>query len=95
MAGLVCEATRRAALDGTTSALRAVEDQPPHVADVMREIAEPILSRATIMQIEIDRFMAVVRCRRGAEGSAAAVAGRSSGRAVRRPVDARLRRAQE
>lgn len=95
MAGLVCEATRRVALDGATSALQAVADRPPQVADLVRDIAEPILSRATIMQIEFDRFVAVARCRHSVEGNAVVAAERSAGSAVHCPVDARLRRARE
>jgi hypothetical protein len=91
MANLVCEATRRVALDGITSALQAVEGRPPQAADVVRDIAEPILSRATIMQIEIDRFMATARCRPGTEVSARA----AEGGCTRRAVDARPRRVRE
>jgi hypothetical protein len=67
--------------------LEAVAGRSPQMADVVHDIAEPLLSRATIMQIEIDRFMAVARCRLGAERSTSAV--------VRRPVEAYLRRARE
>jgi hypothetical protein len=97
MANLVCEATRRVALDGATSALQAVAGRSPQVADVVHDIAEPLLSRATIMQIEIDCFMAAARrCRHGAKGSAAAAAERrSTSTAARRPAEAPLRRARE
>ena len=69
MADLVCEATRRAALDGVTSALAVASGRALGLPDVARDIAEPILSRASIMQIEIDRFMAVARSRQCAEVS--------------------------
>ena len=83
MADMVCEATRRVALDGATSALKAVASRVPEAANVLREIAEPILSRATIMQIEIDRFMAVARLRHSAEAATrrndSAAAGHAAG----------------
>jgi hypothetical protein len=64
MADMVCEATRQAALDGIGSALAVAADQIPETPDRVRAIANQVLSRASIMQGEIDRFMAVARGQR-------------------------------
>jgi hypothetical protein len=64
MADMVCEATRQAALDGIGSALAIAADHMPETPDRVRTIANQVLSRASIMQGEIDRFMAVARGQR-------------------------------
>ena len=61
MAEMVCEATRQAALDGIGSALSIAADRTLDTPDRVREIANQVLSRACIMQGEIDRFMTVAR----------------------------------
>jgi hypothetical protein len=61
MADMVCEATRQAALDGIASALAIAADRAFETPDRVRDIANQVLSRAAIMQSEIDRFMAVAR----------------------------------
>jgi hypothetical protein len=64
MADMVCEATRQAALDGIGSALSLASDRTMATPDQVRDIANQVLSRASIMQSEIDRFMAVARGQR-------------------------------
>lgn len=64
MADMVCEATRQAALDGIGSALSIAADRTPQTPDRVRDIANQVLSRASIMQGEIDRFMKVARGQR-------------------------------
>lgn len=64
MADMVCEATRQAALDGIASALSIAADRTGETPDRVREVANQVLSRASIMQSEIDRFMAVARGQR-------------------------------
>lgn len=64
MADMVCEATRQAALDGIASALSITADRSLETPDRVREIANQVLSRASIMQSEIDRFMTVARGQR-------------------------------
>ena len=64
MADMVCEATRQAALDGIASALSIAADRSLETPDRVRDIANQVLSRACIMQSEIDRFMAVARGQR-------------------------------
>jgi hypothetical protein len=64
MADMVCEATRQAALDGIGSALSLAADRTLQTPDRVRDIANQVLSRASIMQGEIDRFMAVARGQR-------------------------------
>ena len=64
MADMVCEATRQAALDGIASALSIAADRTFETPDQVREVANQVLSRACIMQSEIDRFMAVARGQR-------------------------------
>lgn len=61
MADMVCEATRQAALDGIGSALSVAADRDLETPDRVREIANQVLSRAQIMQNEIDRFLAVAK----------------------------------
>ncbi|MEZ5830476.1 MAG: hypothetical protein R3D05_04805 [Dongiaceae bacterium] len=61
MADMVCEATRQAALQGIGSALSLAADRTLETPDQVRDIANQVLSRAAIMQSEIDRFMAVAR----------------------------------
>lgn len=61
MADMVCEATRQAALDGIASALSIAADRTLETPDRVRDIANQVLSRAAIMQSEIDRFMTVAR----------------------------------
>jgi len=89
MAGLVCEATRRAAVDGVTSAISIASDRAQELPDVARDIADRILSRATIMQIEIDRFMAVARSRQCAEASPPGGGSDTGGSAVMIPSSRR------
>ena len=57
----VREATRQLALDEVAFALSAVAQQPPALPDVIRDRADRVLARATLMQIEIDRFLAASR----------------------------------
>jgi len=64
MAEMVCEATRQAALDGIGSVLSIAADRTLETPDRVREVANQVLSRACIMQGEIDRFMAVARGQR-------------------------------
>lgn len=64
MADMVCEATRQAALDGIASSLSIAADRELDTPDRVREVANQVLSRAAIMQSEIDRFMAVARGKR-------------------------------
>jgi chemotaxis regulatin CheY-phosphate phosphatase CheZ len=64
MADMVCEATRQAALDGIASALSVAADRSLETPDRVRDIANQVLSRACIMQSEIDRFMKVARGQR-------------------------------
>jgi uncharacterized protein YpuA (DUF1002 family) len=64
MADMVCEATRHAALDGIASALAIAADRGFETPDRVRDIANQVLSRAAIMESEIDRFMAVARGQR-------------------------------
>ena len=64
MADMVCEATRQAALDGIASSLSLAADRSLETPDRVREIANQVLSRASIMQSEIDRFMTVARGQR-------------------------------
>jgi len=64
MADMVCEATRQAALEGIGSALSIAADRTLETPDQVRDIANQVLSRASIMQGEIDRFMAVARGQR-------------------------------
>ena len=64
MADMVCEATRQAALEGIGSALAIAADRSLETPDRVRDIANQVLSRASIMQGEIDRFMKVARRRR-------------------------------
>jgi len=64
MADMVCEATRQAALDGIASALSIAADRTFEPPDRVRDIANQVLSRASIMQSEIDRFMTVARGQR-------------------------------
>ena len=64
MADMVCEATRQAALDGIGSALQIAADRTYETPDRVRDIANQVLARASIMQGEIDRFMAVARSQR-------------------------------
>lgn len=64
MADLVCEATRQAALDGIGSALSIAAERNLDTPDRVREIAQQVLTRAQIMQSEIDRFLAVARGQR-------------------------------
>ncbi len=61
----VREATRQAALNEVAFALSAVAEQAPALPDVMRDRADRLLARATLMQIEIDRFLAVSRASHG------------------------------
>jgi hypothetical protein len=61
MADMVCEATRQAALEGIGSALSVAADRRLETPDRVRDIANQVLARATIMQGEIDRFMKVAR----------------------------------
>jgi hypothetical protein len=63
MADMVCEATRQAALDGIASALAIAADRTIETPDRVRDIANQVLSRAAIMQNEIDRFRAVAHGR--------------------------------
>lgn len=63
MADMVCEATRQAALDGIASALSVAADRTLETPDRVRDIANQVLSRAVIMQNEIDRFRAVAHGR--------------------------------
>ena len=64
MADMVCEATRQAALDGIGSALSIAADRTFETPDRVRDIANQVLARASVMQGEIDRFMAVARSQR-------------------------------
>ena len=64
MADMVCEATRQAALDGISSALAIAADRRFETPDRVRDIANQVLSRAAIMESDIDRFMAVARGQR-------------------------------
>jgi hypothetical protein len=64
MADMVCEATRQAALDGISSALSLAADRTLETPDRVRDVASQVLSRAALMQGEIDRFMAVARGQR-------------------------------
>jgi uncharacterized protein YpuA (DUF1002 family) len=64
MADMVCEATRQAALDGIASALSIAADRSGETPDRVRDVANQVLSRASIMQSEIDRFMVVARGQR-------------------------------
>ena len=64
MADMVCEATRQAALEGIASALSIAADRTPETPDHVRDIANQVLARASIMQGEIDRFMKVARGQR-------------------------------
>jgi len=64
MADMVCEATRQAALEGIGSALAIAADRTPETPDRVRDIANQVLSRASIMQGEIDRFMKVAHGQR-------------------------------
>jgi hypothetical protein len=64
MADMVCEATRQAALDGIASALSIAADRTGQTPDLVRDIANQVLSRASLMQSEIDRFMTVARGQR-------------------------------
>lgn len=64
MADMVCEATRQAALEGIGFALSIAADRTPETPDRVRDIANQVLSRASIMQGEIDRFMQVARGQR-------------------------------
>ena len=64
MADMVCEATRQAALEGIGSALSIAADRTLETPDRVREVANQVLSRASIMQGEIDRFMKVARGQR-------------------------------
>jgi hypothetical protein len=64
MADMVCEATRQAALEGIGSALAVAADRSLQTPDRVREIANQVLARASIMQGEIDRFMKVARGQR-------------------------------
>ena len=57
----VCAATRQSALDEVAFALAAIADQNPAPHDVVHDQAGRVLARATLMQIEIDRFLAVSR----------------------------------
>ena len=63
MADMVSEATRKAALDGIATALSNAADRTFETPDRVREIANQVLSRAAIMQNEIDRFRAVAHGR--------------------------------
>jgi hypothetical protein len=63
MADMVCEATRQAALDGIASALAIAAERTLETPDRVRDIANQVLSRAAIMQNEIDRFRAVAHGR--------------------------------
>ncbi|WP_119302173.1 hypothetical protein [Dongia deserti] len=64
MADMVCEATRQAALEGIGSALAVAADRTMETPDRVRDIANHVLARASIMQGEIDRFMKVARGQR-------------------------------
>jgi hypothetical protein len=64
MADMVCEATRQAALEGIGSALSIAADRSLETPDRVRDIANQVLARASIMQGEIDRFMKVARGQR-------------------------------
>ena len=64
MAEMVCEATRQAALEGIGSALSVAADRTFETPDRVRDIANQVLARASIMQGEIDRFMKVARGQR-------------------------------
>jgi hypothetical protein len=64
MADMVCEATRQAALDGIGSALSIAADRTSETPDRVRDVANQVLARASVMQGEIDRFMAVARGQR-------------------------------
>jgi uncharacterized protein YpuA (DUF1002 family) len=64
MADMVCEATRQAALDGIGSALSIAADRTFETPDRVRDIANQVLARASVMQGEINRFMAVARGQR-------------------------------
>jgi hypothetical protein len=64
MAHMVCEAARQAALDAVSAVLSMAADAAPETAERVREIANQALSRATLLQNEIDRFTALVRTRR-------------------------------
>ena len=65
MAEMVCEATRQAAIEGVRSAASKAAERNAGMPDAVRAIADQLLARATLMQSEIDRFMAVSRrCRR-------------------------------
>jgi hypothetical protein len=61
MADMVCEATRQAALEGIGCALSVAADRTFETPDRVRDIANQVLARASIMQGEIDRFMKVAR----------------------------------
>jgi hypothetical protein len=62
LADRVCEATRRAALEGAGSALSILAaDQSPGLPDAIKTIADRALARVAIMQSEFDRFRAVTR----------------------------------
>ena len=65
IADQVREATRLFALDEVAFALSAVAEQSPAPHDVIHDQAGRVLARATLMQIEIDRFLAASRAPHG------------------------------
>ena len=65
IADQVCEATRQFALDEVAFALSVVAEQSPAPHDVIHDQAGRVLARATLMQFEIDRFLAVSRASQG------------------------------
>ncbi len=63
MIDTVGEATRQAALDGICCALSIAAAPTMDTPDRARDIANQVLSRAVIMQCEINRFIAITHGR--------------------------------
>jgi hypothetical protein len=63
MARMVCEAVRRAALDGASAALAVAADPTAAAPDQVRGVANGILARAGLIQSELARFAALARDR--------------------------------
>lgn len=61
MVGRVCNATRLAALRSIDAALQLAADAGPEALDRARDTACEVLSRAAVMQAEIDRFVGTIR----------------------------------
>jgi len=64
MAEQVCDAARLAALDAIDAVARIVVERGAEASDRSRDVAGEVLSRAAIMQNELDQFGTAVRRRR-------------------------------